>query len=575
LWDRKTGKLKKTFYAGSKQISSLDISPDEKFLTSASSGPQGTIEIWPITSDNFSFAEQANKVLPYDLGFAPQGDIFYYTLMEESKSSRKETVHIANRNTPLSALERVSSFEWESVSPFFKFSQDNQLILGSFYPEHTPIIWESNTGKKLRVFPKLDSEIKELGFFDKDSKIWVRTSVKVIVYDVSSTDFVWETESKASDISLDGKKIAVIKKNGNLEVLNSYTGTTLVSFPSQKNAKKIQFSPAGNHIATFNPNGYKKPRTASFKKGYEASSTPRFSHRSENVERRKDNNGGGTRIWNIETQSLEFSVPAPQNTISHLINFSPVGNSVIVPWGNGKLKMYNVDDKTETYQKGATSLKLSPDGMFAISNLNSVEIFDFETGTQVLSINGNMADINKKQTLLLTTYKDEIVLFKIPYFISAATRDIHKARILNSSETGQPLSKVEFQKIKKDRRSRIFSMAAKVVAYCLTPDERKAHNLTPDPPCWCQEKSYPPMKVWEKDYSSRNQGLIEKDMTKSSVKPNPFTHERSDGWTCPLKGTGSSAPWNEHEDIKALTSWEILGSAEEGYSRLNDLRGKE
>lgn len=48
---------------------------------------------------------------------------------------------------------------------------------------------------------------------------------------------------------------------------------------------------------------------------------------------------------------------------------------------------------------------------------------------------------------------------------------------------------------------------AKVVGYCLKPQIRNEYGLAADPSCWCQEKNYPSMSVWEDDYLTRNPEL--------------------------------------------------------------------
>ena len=105
---------------------------------------------------------------------------------------------------------------------------------------------------------------------------------------------------------------------------------------------------------------------------------------------------------------------------------------------------------------------------------------------------------------------------------------------------------------------RVFAMSAKVLTSCLDPKTRKNLNLPPDPPCWCQEKSYPPLAVWENDYLNR---YPEKASSSKKTKPNPFTHKRDDGWSCPAKGVGYSAPWLEYPELSCLSASEILGSA--------------
>ncbi|MDA8708652.1 hypothetical protein N9M10_04685, partial [Hellea sp.] len=119
------------------------------------------------------------------------------------------------------------------------------------------------------------------------------------------------------------------------------------------------------------------------------------------------------------------------------------------------------------------------------------------------------------------------------------------------------------------------SAASKLINVCLSPEQRIEYDLSADLPCWCQDKSFPALEVWEDDYLTRHPELDQTDddwnWPKDEPKPNPFTHERDDGWTCPAKGTGYSAPWNDYPDLKALTAAEILGPAEAAYKRLEEL----
>ena len=111
----------------------------------------------------------------------------------------------------------------------------------------------------------------------------------------------------------------------------------------------------------------------------------------------------------------------------------------------------------------------------------------------------------------------------------------------------------------------VFAAGAKVIPYCMNPSTRKKNYLTGSPPCWCQEKVYPTMEMWEDDFILRNPELDLSDENgkwpNGVSKPNPFLNIREDGWTCPPKGEGYSAPWNDFEDLKTLSSWEILGPA--------------
>lgn len=90
-------------------------------------------------------------------------------------------------------------------------------------------------------------------------------------------------------------------------------------------------------------------------------------------------------------------------------------------------------------------------------------------------------------------------------------------------------------------------------------------NLPADPPCWCQEKKYPPIAVWESDYLDRHP---EQALSNKIPKPNPFTHKRDDGWICPKKGIGYSAPWNEFPAASCLDAKELLGPADEAIEKL-------
>ena len=84
---------------------------------------------------------------------------------------------------------------------------------------------------------------------------------------------------------------------------------------------------------------------------------------------------------------------------------------------------------------------------------------------------------------------------------------------------------------------------------CLDPSERIQLLLIPDPPCWCQEKTYPKIAQWNKDYLDRNPEIKRKYLNENSQEhraskqenwfdgdniPNSFTDLRSDGTVCPV-----------------------------------------
>jgi len=461
------GELNYSFFAGQQNITSLDFSPDNKFLVSASTGKLGGIQIWPIRGNTNSISMEDKTEDPYWVGFGPEEDKFFSTSTPQNYNKDNYFIHIWNRNEAQVTLKRVNSqFEFIYHSP--QFSQDAKKILGSVSPENTPIVWDTQTGEQLKIFTKENEKIKAFGFILDDSRVWVRTETTIKVYDYDSTALIWQTTGLTSDISLDRTKLAVLKKDGHIQILNTDDGSEIVSFPAQKNAEIIKFNPSASHIVSFNPDGYRQPILASNSENDVPSATSGLSETSlETIEEKKVDNTGGARVWNIQTQSLEFETKPPQHTRSNLINYNLIGDKLLIPWGSGKLKMYNIDEKRSSYtHEGALNLQLSSDGMLATSNLDSIDVFDFETGIEIFSINGNNpSKFNDQQTFLLTTERDKIILHELPYFLSAASHSQDKATILNASRKGKTLSKVQFQKIRHARTKRIFAMASKVVAY--------------------------------------------------------------------------------------------------------------
>ena len=118
----------------------------------------------------------------------------------------------------------------------------------------------------------------------------------------------------------------------------------------------------------------------------------------------------------------------------------------------------------------------------------------------------------------------------------------------------------------------LYSAGAKLLARCLTPSERIELELPPNPPCYCQEKQYPDLKMWSDNFRNQDDSvsLNETHPKKDEILINPFTEQRTDGWTCPPAGTGHSAPWNDFEDLSLLSAWDILGPADLAMEKLKD-----
>ena len=295
---------------------------------------------------------------------------------------------------------------------------------------------------------------------------------------------------------------------------------------------------------------------------------------------------GAVYLWDIHKQQKLYSFEQFSEFGINPASFSPDGNYIVIPVDNGHAYVLNAETLAQVsllkaHKNSAVMAEFSPDSKFlaTASFDKTARIWEVKTGRLVSTLTGHenavsairftpqgdlIATISDDRTMRLWNPKTGVQLSASRKFFRRINDFIFSddgEKIFIATEDGAQVwsrnyltGKSHKSFVNGNHRDWVFAAGAKILPRCLSPEERQAYNLPPDPPCWCQEKKYPTEDIWEEDYKKRRENTSRKKskLLRNNSDESPFTAVRNDGWTCPKTGMGYSAPWNEFSDLKNL-----------------------
>lgn len=571
LWRAKTGK--KTASLGhDEDITSAAFSANGRHVITSSGE---TTYIWDTKSGDKVTVLKGHSARIGSASFSPDGRSaltasFYDKTVRVWQAERAEIIgHLSGFN-------------------FSALSRDNQyaLVVGSAVDDHSARIWNLKTRKKISSLSDSEGkkmQIKQAAFSPdiqsvvtlsggaKNAHIWtVKTGVKRTVLNGH------EKHINQVSFSPDGQYAATASDDNTARIWSTVTGDQVRILKGHEyGVNTVSFSPDGRHVITTSQDrtarvwGVESGKEISAFKGHtSAIDLAVFSPNgkfvaSAHAKKRARSPDKTVRIWDAKT-GKEISV-LPESVKS--IAFSQDSRHVLTASSDGDIRIWDVQTGEEItlmsdIGKRVFAAKYSPDGRYVMarSQDRSIRVWDATSGSQLGAFKDHKGKIlsanysGDGRSIVSTSQDGTVRRWELPYVIA-----------------NEVLAKPDLSFTQ--RQNWVFAAGAKSVLRCLTPQERKTYELPADPPCWCQEKSYPSMSVWEDDYLSRRPDLMPKSgkWPDNTPKPNPFTHIRDDGWMCPAADSAYSAPWLEFSDLNKLSTRDILGPANLAFEKLKTM----
>ena len=584
IWDAHTGKEILSLKGHTDTLSDASFSPDGQLVVTAAD--DGTARIWDGNTGETIAVMSGHNGPVLSAIFSPDGR----TILT---ASADKTARIWNVDTGVNTM--ILSGHTKAVNAA-AYSPDGRTIVTAS-SDNTARIWNI-AQMKMIALPNDEEGESALAISQSGKYLFVRNySGEAHIWDAKTQKYItvynkYNGIVDTASFSNDAVRVALVDSDNVVHIVDTSGSGAVSQITYDNNISSIGFSPDDKHIIIGFEDGMvrvshidTKQEVSAFKAHEDRIYAAVFSPDGRFIA--TSSSAPIANIWDAQTGQKISSLNGHSSFILFLA-ISPDSRLVITGADeyDKTARIWNLKTGQElaklTHGNMINAAGFSPDGKLAVtaSEDGTVRIWDTPSGAELSMLyqGDNMAAANavfsnKGGTIMMTSYDKPAQIWHIPYVFSAALPRGAKENIKQAGLSGTPLTDSQRIDIETARQAWMFAAGAKAVPRCLTPDERKSHKLPADPPCWCQEKSYPSLAVWEDDYLARHPELLSVDgkPPEGTEKPNPFTHVRGDMWTCPAAGTGYSAPWTEFKDLNALSARELLGPANRAYEKLETL----
>jgi len=349
LWDIATGKEIRMFKGHSSVISSVNFSPDGKYLITGSFDK--TSKLWDINTD-----------------------------------------------------KEIRTFSGDSrLYCSVNFSPDGKFILNSYKSAAT--LWEVETGKEIRNFKKHTGDIFSANF-SPDGKFIITGGWDgaVTLWDVDTGKEIKSFKGHSSmvssvDLSRDGKHIITANSDNTLKLWNLSSSKESRTLSCPNGVNSVNFSPDGKYIVTGYWNYPAKlwdMLTGKEIRTFRIHSAGDFSANfSPNVKYVATGRGSNAILWETTTGN-QIRVYKGHSDDVRSANFSPDGKYVVTGSYDNTLKLWNIETGREIrtfigHSNDVRSANFSPDGKYVVTGSydNTLKLWNIETGREIRTFTGH------------------------------------------------------------------------------------------------------------------------------------------------------------------------------------------
>jgi WD40 repeat protein/serine/threonine protein kinase len=398
LWDPGTGRQVAELGAHLGWVESLAFSLDGRLLVSA--GRDRTVKLWDVPGRkelrHFREAGRIATISPdgrlvVSTGLGPEVKIWDVQTSKEHRPPLPEDQSDENR------VECVA------------FSPDGKLLACGGWGKKPPVVWDTETWKRVKVFDKADADkadawdhpVNDLTFSPDGTYLAVATGKAARIWDLCKGEEVrgpeysgvcarvsFSKDSKHLALAFNTEKVAVWDLNNKQEVLIQTAGRIAgVVFVLTTSGRRIAFL-RGNEVLVEKWQQRVEPpgRTLS---GLGELTVAAFSGRGGRLATGAQN--GTVAVWDTQTGGNLFTQQAHDGRVT-AVTLNPDGDRLASAAGDGTVKLWDAATGKEfralPRQSGrVNSLAFSPNGkLLASAGQDGVKVWEVATGRQAFSL---------------------------------------------------------------------------------------------------------------------------------------------------------------------------------------------
>jgi len=358
------------------------------------------------------------------------------------------------------------------------FSPDGNRV-ATVSDDHAVRLWEASTGHELTSLPH-GSPVRTLALGPGGTHVLtVSEDHAVRLWDAAtgrpSTVFAHEAPVASAAFSADGRRVTTASGDGLARVWDAGTGKAVVTVTSATGAANAaRFSPDGERVVTASADGGVSLWNASTGRMLAALANEQspvasaaFSPDSGRILTASVD--GSARVWDAVTGRSFTDLTAHRGPVI-VAAFSPDGDRVVTTGADGLAHVSHSETGEHVATLGGPGeavrdAAFSPDGgrIVTMSAGTTARVWDVETGKLLATLAGQGSTLRK------TAYSSD------------------GRRVIAIDEDGTAHLWEVFPTAQA-----LVDRAKGTLPHCLTPEQRVAYFLDPDPPVWCYEMRKPP-----------------------------------------------------------------------------------